>query len=91
MADERDELTPAQVILNAALALNEAVHELTSLAQLSPAKLRPLVEASTGEGPITAPAIDHVAAALQDLAYLDKFGALSKLAAAAEAWMHGED
>jgi hypothetical protein len=90
MGDERDELTAAQVILNAALALNEAAYELMSLAQLNSYQLRQLVDASSGEGPITSAAVDKIAAALEDLGYLDKFGAIDGLRKAADEWTHGE-
>ena len=100
--DERDELTPAQQVLNAALELNEAVYELMALAQQPDMLARLVAGFAKGQDagatshddadPPFAEAVDKIASALCDLHHtLGEPLITSRLADAAQRWVRGED
>jgi len=93
MADDRDELSATQRVLNAALALNEAVYELVSLAQVPQILETHLLEACMAAEPKTvafASALDKVAEAISHLHHAGGSPAdTAVLALAAEDWTHG--
>lgn len=93
MADERDELTPAQQILGAALSLNEAVYELMSQAQTPDLLGKRLAAADPGDDdPPFAEVFDKIAEGVCNLFHAaGKPEALERFADAAARWVRGED
>lgn len=96
MADERDELTPAQQVLGAAIGLNEAVYDLMSSAQV-PDMMQRILDAHAAstdpdDEPPFAEAFDKIAQGICDLFHAaGNPAALERLADAAERWVRGED
>lgn len=94
LTDERDELTPAQQALAAALELNEAMTELLSCAQNPDMLARSIaMYAADPDGePPHAAALDAIAQAISDLHHMAGRPTCSAaLTEAADRWIRGED
>lgn len=96
MPDERDELTPAQQLLGAALNLNEATYELLSQAQASDLldRLVAARSAATDDDaePLFAEIFDKIAEGVCNLFHAaGRPAQLERFANAAERWVRGED
>lgn len=91
MPDERDDLTPAQQLLGAAISLNEATYELMTLAQAPDILARILAHSDADGQPHFAEVFDKIAEGLSNLYHVaDRPEALAPLADAAERWVRGE-
>lgn len=92
MPDERDDLTPAQQVLGAAISLNEATYELMTLAQAPDILARILAKATpSDEDPAFSEVFDKIAEGLCNLYHAaGKPEALGRLADAAAGWVRGE-
>lgn len=91
-ADERDELTPAQQILGAAIVLNEAVYELMCQAQTPDLLAKRLAHSAADDEPPFAEVFDKIAEGVCNLFHAaGRPESLERLADAAARWVRGED